>query len=352
MTAPWRPAPGRVVCVGETMAALAPDPPRPLADAEHLRVSIAGAESNVAMYLADHGVPAVWISALGDDPLGHRVRAAVAAAGVDVTHVRTDPHRPTGLLLKNPGRTGTRVHYYRTGSAAAALGPDLLDAEPLRSAALLHITGITPALSPSCRDLVTQALATPHTRRPYAISFDVNHRAALWPDGTAPAVLRDLADRADIVFVGLDEAQALWGADLTVTGLRHLLPGPRILVVKDGARAATAVTDNGVCTVPALPTAVVEPVGAGDAFAAGFLTGLLRGETTTRALRLGHLTAVSALKVTGDHGPLPDPADIERLLALTAEDWARHQGGRTDRGAAMASGGGPGACASGYKFGR
>ncbi|MFE4963644.1 sugar kinase [Streptomyces sp. NPDC056660] len=333
MTAPWRPAPGRVVCVGETMAALAPDPPRPLAEAEQLRLSTAGAESNVAMYLADHGIPAVWLSAVGDDPLGHRVRAAVAAAGVDVSHVRTDPHRPTGLLVKNPGPTGTRVHYYRTGSAASALGSGLLDGEPLRSAALLHLTGITPALSPSCRDLVTRALATPATQRPYAISFDVNHRAALWPHGTAPGTLRALADRADIVLVGLDEAQHLWGEDLTVTGVRDLLPGPRILVVKDGALAATAVTADGFCTVPALRTAVVEPVGAGDAFAAGFLAGLLRGETTGRALRLGHITAVSALKVTGDHGPLPDAAETERLLGLADADWERYEarGGADDK---------------------
>lgn len=201
------------------------------------------------------------------------------------------------------GPTGTTVHCYRTGSAASALDPGLLDGEPLRSAALLHLTGITPALSPSCHALVSRALDVPAAQRPYVVSFDVNHRAALWPDGTAPSVLRALADRADIVFVGLDEAQELWGADLTVTGLRGLLPGPRILVVKDGARVASAVTADGVCTVPALRTAVVEPVGAGDAFAAGFLAGLLRGGTTTRALRLGHVTAVSALRVTGDHGP-------------------------------------------------
>ncbi|WP_369227202.1 sugar kinase [Streptomyces sp. R39] len=331
MTAPWRPAPGPVVCLGETMAALAPDPPRPLADAGHLRLSVAGAESNVAMYLADHGVQARWLSALGDDPLGRRVRAAVAAAGVDVTHVRTDPHRPTGLLLKDPGPAGTSVHYYRTGSAASALGPGLLDGEPLRSAALLHLTGITPALSASCHALVTRALDPPAAERPYAVSFDVNHRAALWPHGTAPAVLRALADRADIVFVGLDEAQELWGGDLSVTGLRDLLPGPRILVVKDGARAATVVTANGVCTVPALRTAVVEPVGAGDAFAAGFLAGLLRAETLTRALRLGHLTAVSALKVTGDHGPLPGRADVDRLLGLTDPDWRRARPLSVDR---------------------
>ncbi|MGW2693161.1 sugar kinase [Streptomyces sp. NPDC001296] len=323
MTPPWRPRPGRVVCVGETMAALTPDPARPLADAGTLRLSVAGAESNVAMYLADHKVPVSWLSALGDDALGHRVRTTVANAGVDVSQVRTDPHRPTGLLVKDPGPGGTRVHYYRRGSAASALGPGLLDQEPVTTAALLHLTGITPALSPSCRSLVTQALAVPADERPYAVSFDVNHRAALWPGGTAASVLRELADRADVVFVGLDEAQVLWGADVTVPGIRELLPRPRTVVVKDGARAATALTTEGMCTVPALRTTVVEPVGAGDAFAAGFLAGLLRGTTTVRALRLGHITAVSALQVTGDHGPLPDPAEIERLLGLSAGAWER-----------------------------
>ncbi|WUN93112.1 sugar kinase [Streptomyces sp. NBC_00299] len=326
-TAPWRPTPGPVVCVGETMAALAPDPPTPLVGAADLRLSVAGAESNVAMYLADHGIPVTWLSALGDDPLGHRVRTAVAAAGVDVSHVRTDPHRPTGLLVKDPGPAGTRVHYYRRGSAASALGPEALDSEPLRTASLLHLTGITPALSEPCRQLVTRALTAEGDARPYAVSFDVNHRAALWPDGSAPTVLHELADRADVVFVGLDEAQALWGEKLTPADVRELLPRPHILVVKDGANAATAFSDEGTVTVPTPRTTVVEAVGAGDAFAAGFLAGLLRGGTTARALRLGHITAASALQVTGDHGPLPDPEDLETLLGLSAREWAERAAG-------------------------
>ncbi|MGI5452804.1 sugar kinase [Streptomyces sp. CA-249302] len=310
----WRPADGPVVCVGETMAALAPTPPDSLETAAELRLSVAGAESNVAMYLADLGRPVSWLSALGDDALGRRVLTAVSAAGVDVGGVRTDPVRPTGLLVKDPGRERTRVHYYRSGSAASALGPELLDDERVRSAALLHLSGITPALSPTCRDLMERALSTPADERPYAIGFDVNHRPALWPDGTAAKVLRDLAGRADLVFVGLDEAQGLWGEHLQPADVRRLLAGPRVLVVKDGGRAAHAFVGGSVCTVPALPVEVVEPVGAGDAFAAGFLAGLLRGESMPRALRLGHIAAASALWVTGDHGPLPEPAEIERLL--------------------------------------
>ncbi|MFI5752664.1 sugar kinase [Streptomyces sp. NPDC051644] len=319
----WRPAHGPVTCIGETMAALVPDPVAPLDGADLLRVRIAGAESNVAMYLADHGVPARWVSALGDDPFGRRIRDEVAASGVDISGVRTDPHRPTGLLVKNPGPGGTRVHYYRRGSAASALDPSLLDDEAVRTAGLIHLSGITPALSPDCLALVTALLRPTPGTRPRPISFDVNHRPALWSDGTAAAVLHGFANRADITFVGLDEAQTLWGSGLAeAADVRSLLPGPRILVVKDGGRAATAFESARVHTVPAPKVEVVEPVGAGDAFAAGFPAGLLRGEDTVRALRLGHLTAGAALRVTGDHGPLPDRGRIAELLDASTELWA------------------------------
>ncbi|WLQ38688.1 sugar kinase [Streptomyces laculatispora] len=318
-----RPVTGPVTCIGETMAALIPEPAAPLDGAGLLGIRIAGAESNVAMYLADHGVPARWVSALGDDPFGHRIRAEVAASGVDVSGVRTDPHRPTGLLVKDPGTEGTRVHYYRRGSAASALTPDLLDDDAVRSAGLIHLSGITPALSAGCRDLVTALLEPDVAERPCPVSFDVNHRAALWADGAAATVLLGLARRADITFVGLDEAQALWGDGLTdAFAVRDLLPQPPVLVVKDGARAATAFDGSRVHIVPAPKVEVIEPVGAGDAFAAGFLAGLLRGEEPVRALRLGHLTAGAALRVTGDHGPLPDRARLAELLDAAPEEWA------------------------------
>lgn len=311
--------PGPVVCIGETMAALAPDPVAPLDTAELLRLDIAGAESNVAMYLADHGVPARWVSALGDDPFGRRVRERIAASGVDVSGVRTDPARPTGLLVKNPGTDSTGVHYYRTGSAASALGPPALDDPAVRDAALVHLTGITPALSASCRALVDRAL---RPERPYAVSFDVNHRPALWGDEPAAEILLPLAARADLVLVGLDEAQALWGPALTsADAVRALLPQPRVLVVKDGARAATAYVGQGTYTVPAPKVRVVEPVGAGDAFAGGFLAGLLRYDDPVRALRLGHLTAASALRVPADHGPLPPPDRVRELLSADDSTW-------------------------------
>ncbi|SCG35145.1 2-dehydro-3-deoxygluconokinase [Micromonospora humi] len=316
--------------MGETMVVLTPDDGGPLQHAARLLVSVGGAESNVAMGLARLGHRATWVSRVGDDPFGRRVVAEVAAAGVDVDLVTVDPAAPTGVYLKDPGPAGTRVHYHRAGSAASRLGAaDLADAR-LAGVRLLHLSGITAALSDTCRDLLAHALAgraAPGAR----VTFDVNHRPALWPADRAGPMLRELADRADVVLVGQDEADTLWGAADPVA-VRDLLPGPELVVVKDGAVGATALARTGPAVfVPALPVDVVEPVGAGDAFAAGFLAGLLRRVDLRSCLRLGHLTAAPVLAAPGDNAPPPDPARIARALALTDREWAaparRHDGG-------------------------
>jgi 2-dehydro-3-deoxygluconokinase len=316
----WRPKarPGQrhaVACIGETMVSFIPSTGAPLDETASVDLDVAGAESNVAMYLADHGIDARWISRLGDDAFGRRVLDRVRACGVDVSGVRTDPERPTGLLFKDPGKSnggGTKVTYRRHGSAASAMGPDALKLDAARTANVWHLTGITPALSEDCRALVEAALAGGTSP---AVSFDVNFRPAVWQDRDPADLLRGYAQAADIVFVGLDEAQALWGTHLAnAEDVRTLLPGPHILVVKDGAIAATMFYDEAQVVVPAPRVDVVEPVGAGDAFAAGFLAALLQGRSAVHCLRSGHLTAAAALSVTGDHGPLPPPDVFAALL--------------------------------------
>jgi 2-dehydro-3-deoxygluconokinase len=345
----WRPPmrAGRpaVACVGETMVSFIPAGRGALDTAASAEIDVAGAESNVAMYLADHGVDARWISRLGDDAFGRRVLDRVRASGVDVSGVRTDPERPTGLLFKDPagggagaggsgagaGGGGTVVTYRRAGSAASAMGPDVLREEAARTADLWHLTGITPGLSEECRALVEAAVGAGRTQeqpgrsRP-AVSFDVNYRPAVWRGRDPGGPLRRLAQAADIVFVGLDEAQALWGHPIAeAQDVRTLLPGPRILVVKDGATQATAFFGRERVIEPALRVDVVEPVGAGDAFAAGFLAALLQGRTAQRCLRSGHLTAAAALSVTGDHGPLPAPEVFAELLDAPSDRWHAHK---------------------------
>jgi 2-dehydro-3-deoxygluconokinase len=313
--------PANVVCLGETMAMVTPDPPRPLAEARTLALSQGGAESNVAIWLARLGYPAAWCSRLGNDALGRRVLAEVAAAGVDTGPVVLDHDAPTGVYFKDPQRGATAVLYYRARSAAARMDETDADRALARPRRLLHLTGITPALSESCARAVDHAI-TRATQLGVTVSFDVNYRPALWPGpDAAAAALGRLARRCGIVFVGCDEAALLWGAS-SVPDIRAALGSPGTLVVKDGPRAARS-TDDGasVTSVAALPVDVVEPVGAGDAFAAGWLYGWLRGLSAAERLRLGHLIASSALSSATDHGDLPSsPAGLEEL-ARNGHAW-------------------------------
>ncbi|MFC5182801.1 sugar kinase [Actinomadura harenae] len=311
-----------VACVGETMAALLPDRPGPLDHVETFRHAIGGAEANVARGLAALGVPAAWIGRVGADGFGRRVTAELAASGVDVSAVEVDPRRPTGLYVKETGPGGSVLHYYREGSAGSALSPALLGSPVLRDAPLVHLSGITPALSAGAHALVAGLL---RERVPGRLtSFDLNYRPALWPPGADPAAtLRPLLDAAGIVLLGADEAEAVLGTS-DPAKLRALLPGPDTIVLKDDRHQATALTrlTSETVTEPALRVEVVEPVGAGDAFAAGFLAGTLRGLDPRGRLRLGHLAAAGALVVPGDHGPPPPPDRIAALLAATPAEWA------------------------------
>ncbi|MET8231680.1 sugar kinase [Micromonospora sp. NPDC005298] len=318
---PSGPAPVEVAAVGETMVVLCPAPGEPLEDAAQVAVSVGGAESNVAGYLARLGHRVTWVSRVGDDPFGRAVVRHVAAAGVRVDSVRVDPAAPTGLYVKDPGPAGTAVHYYRAGSAASRMDTGALADPALAGARVLHLSGITPALSATCRALAEHAVSD----RPLPgalVSFDVNHRARLWPAERAAPVLRDLADRSDLVFVGQDEAYTLWGT-ADPAAVRRLLPGPHTVVVKDGAVGATALyRDAEPVFVPAPRVTVVEPVGAGDAFAGGYLAGLLRDLDPARRLRLGHLVAAQALGSIGDNAALPSWSWFERLLDAPDDAWS------------------------------
>ncbi|MEJ1922390.1 sugar kinase [Microbacterium sp. KHB019] len=289
----------RLITLGETMVMLTPGRGHSLAAAAELQVHVGGAESNVATHAAALGIDAAWVSAVGADVLGDRVRDAIAARGVDVTWVRTDSGAPTGVYFKDPGHG---VLYYRAGSAASRMTPDAVAEVPLEAAEIVHISGITPALSPTCSDLVDTVIDRVGAGSG-RLSFDVNHRAALWAPGEAAPTLLALARRADIVFVGLDEAQTVWGCE-TVEDVRELLPEPARLVVKDGdvgaSEFATEGSQDSTTFVPAIPTEVVEPVGAGDAFAAGYLAAHLGGEDAAGRLSAGHARAHLVLRSTSD----------------------------------------------------
>ncbi|NUR24416.1 MAG: sugar kinase [Catenulispora sp.] len=314
--APW------AVCVGESMAVLLPDVAGPLEAVGSFAVSVGGAESNAACALRALGVPSAWVSRVGDDGFGRRLVNEVAARGVDTSGVVVDPVLPTGLYVKEMSAAGrSTMHYYRKGSAASAMSPEML-AEPsvaglLATARLVHLTGITPALSDTCLAMVRAMLETDRAGR--LVSFDLNWRPSLWRDRDR-SVLRELVDAADIALLGADEAEAVFGTG-DPQELRELFPRPATLVVKDAERRVTALTADGqTVSEVALVVDVVEPTGAGDSFAAGYLAGVLRGFDQRRSLRLGHLSAASALVAHGDVGEAGGLGDVVRLALLDASD--------------------------------
>ena len=284
-----------LITIGETMMMLTPEHAEPLATARNVSLHPGGAESNVAAHAAHLGVSAAWVSMVGDDVLGHRIRRSIADHGVDTRWVDVDQTAPTGVYFKDPGHG---VHYYRRGSAASRMAPATVAGVPLENAAIVHLSGITPALSQSCADLVA-AVFERVAASGALLSFDINYRPSLWPAGTAAPTLRALANRADIVFVGLDEAQSLWGCS-TAADVRTMLPDPERLIVKDGDVGATEFSAAARVFEPAIPTEVLEAVGAGDAFAAGYLSATLRGEAPRDRLRAGHERARLVLLSTSD----------------------------------------------------
>jgi 2-dehydro-3-deoxygluconokinase len=308
-----------VLCVGEALISLTPQAGTPLREATSLLISTGGAEVNVAAHLARLGVPTRFAGRVGDDPFGALLRDTLDGLGVDTRHLENDPERPTGLYVKDANGSGTTMRYYRSASAATRYRHVPEDA--LDGVEQVHLTGITPALSEDCLHLVQELLTLPGVRT----SFDVNYRPALWSPHEAADVLRSLAAQANTVFVGLDEAGDVWGCR-TADDVRRLLPEPSELVVKDGAHEAVAFVGTQLVRVPAPRVEVVEPVGAGDAFAAGYLAAQHHGHDPETAVRWGHTLAGAVLQVLGDHGVSFDLSQLEEAAQPAAGQKAMPHG--------------------------
>lgn len=305
----------QVVTVGETMASLRADGPIRLGGT--MRLSVAGAETNVAIGLARLGHSVGWVGRVGDDEFGALVLRTLRAEQVDVGFARIDRDgRPTGLLASESGaRDLVKVSYYRAGSAGSALtAQDVLPAlNP--GIRLLHLTGITPALSDGAADAVLAA-AIRARELGITVCLDVNYRARLWSTAEARARLRPLARRADVLVASADELHLVadtptLGESETVAEL--LTQGPREVVLTRGGDGATVTTADGSISRPARPVPVVDVVGAGDAFVAGYLSGLLDGLTPRERLDRATTTGAFSVATPGDWEGLPTRRDLHLL---------------------------------------
>lgn len=300
--------------LGEAMVVFDPASPGLLRHVDGFVKRVGGAELNVAVALARLGHRVGWAGALGDDEFGAQIVGVLRGEGVAVDDVRLSAEAPTGLYFKQRGALGQlRVAYYRAGSAASRLRFEDLDVERLLGADILHLTGITPALSDSCAD-ASARLAAAAAAHGTLLSVDANLRWRLLGDRDPRAVLRPLVERADLLFVSSEEADALFGAH-DEDALRRALADLRAstIVVHD-ADGAWAVDADGVTQRPAHSVAVVDSVGAGDAFVAGFLSGRLRGWDVGECLALANACGACAVSVPGDAESMPTERDALALV--------------------------------------
>ncbi|MGN8552941.1 UNVERIFIED_CONTAM: sugar kinase [Microbacterium sp. SLM126] len=301
-----------VVTLGESMGLIRGDG---IGGWEHLasaRVDTGGAEGNTAIGLARLGTPVTWLGRVGDDALGRRVAGDLRSEGVQVEAV-VDPQAPTGVMLKSAPRAGsTVVDYYRSGSAGSRLEPRDLDRLDFAGCGILHVTGVTLALSESARATVHDAIGRAKAAGAL-ISFAVNHRAKLWPADEARASYERVIATADIVFASDEEARMLRpGADAESLAAALADAGPGEVVVTLGADGAVASIDGEIHRVAAEPITPVDTVGAGDAFAAGYLAERLAGEGPVRRLRTAALAGAFACLHPGDWQGAPRRAELDR----------------------------------------
>jgi 2-dehydro-3-deoxygluconokinase len=304
-----------VLTFGETMALMRADQVGPLAHASTMSLGIGGSESNVAIGLRRLGVQAVWCGRIGADSLGQLVEREIRAEGVDV-RIAVDPSAPTGLMIKER-RTpeAQRVSYYRAGSAGSRIASADIDEGLISGAGLLHVSGITPALSAQAEATLRHAIGVARTAG-VPVSFDLNFRGNLWSAEGAGSVYRDIIPLADIVFAGEDEAAIAVGPGEPEELARRIADlGPGQAVIKLGADGALALVDGTVFRQSAVPVSVVDTVGAGDAFVAGYLAELMEGRGPGERLRTAAATGAFACLVPGDWEGFPRRHELALLEA-------------------------------------
>ncbi|TDL30996.1 sugar kinase [Jeotgalibacillus sp. S-D1] len=313
-----------VVTLGETMVSFTSQTTGLMRYARQYQSAFAGAETNTMAGLSRLGHRTGWISRVGDDELGASVLSFVRGEGIDVSRVNKDESSPTGLMLKEIiNEENVRVYYYRKGSAASNLNPDDISEKYIAQAKYLYITGITPALSSSCLAAVLQSI-TYAKKHSVKVIFDPNLRKKLWGEEKAREVLLKIASESDIVLPGISEGEFLFGIkDEKEIARQFKEIGAASAVVKLGEQGAYYLAGKEGKYVAGFKVKSIDPVGAGDGFAAGFISGLLDELSYEEAVLRGCAIGAMVTTTVGDIEGLPDHRLLGDFMAETKEDVVR-----------------------------
>ncbi len=311
-----------VVGIGETMVSFTPHTLGQMRYARNFSARIAGAETNTLIGLVKLGHQTGWISRVGKDEFGAFIISVVRGEGVDTRQVTMDEEANTGIFFKEIiNEKNVRITYYRNHSAACFLNPSHIDEAYIANAKYLYITGITPALSQSCRDSIFYSI---ETAKKYGVKtvFDPNLRLKLWDEEEARVTLLSIAKQVDILLPGMREGAFLAGCeDLEEIASRFHQYGIKTIVIKCGEKGAYYSSPTSKGFVNSFPVEkVTDPVGAGDGFAAGLLSGLLDGLSLKEAVTRGCAVGAMVTTVPGDIEGLPDRETLTAFMQSTDQD--------------------------------
>lgn len=307
-----------VVTFGETMALFTTQNQfGKIKDSTFLQKQIGGAESNVAVALARLGHDVSWVSRVGKDPLGDEIIYRLKAEGVNTSHVIRDSLHPTGLMFKERPPVGDpNVYYYRRNSAASHLQKEDINEEIIRSAKLIHLTGILPALSKSCQEVVFEIIRLAK-KFGTKISFDPNLRLKLWTIEEARSVLLEIIKQVDYFFPGVDEARLL--LDQSNYSVEEIIDyflniGVEQVIVKLGPDGCVTANRQTSIHVKGIKVVEVDSVGAGDGFCAGYLSGILSGLDSEHCAKRANIIGALAVTDPSDYGGYPNKEELDSFL--------------------------------------
>ena len=275
-----------------------------------------GDTSNAAIAAARAGASTAYASRVGDDWFGKQLRELWTQEGVDTSAVDTDPTRPTGIYFVNHGKQGHQFSYLRTGAAASAMTPQWLPRATLSQARILHVSGISLAISSSAQETVLQAM---HAARAHQtqVSFDSNLRLKLWPLERAKSAIAQAIGLCDIFLPSLEDMEAITGqrAPQGIVEWAHQR-GAKTVVLKLGAAGCVVSEGNGLQAVPGRMVNLVDATGAGDCFCGNFLARIAAGASVLQAAQYANAAASLAVQGFGAVAPLPTRQAV--MAALNA----------------------------------
>jgi 2-dehydro-3-deoxygluconokinase len=277
-----------------------------------------GDTSNCAVAAARQGLSVAYASAVGDDLAGHSLLNMWRAEGIDTRLVRRHPVAPTGLYFVSHGPDGHAFTYRREGSAASLYGPSDLPREALRSARIIHASGISQAISASACDAVFEAFAVAREAG-VLTSYDTNLRLRLWPLARARAIIMAACAMSDIVLPGHDDAAALTGKDDPDAICDAFLAlGAKVVALTLGAAGSLVATPQRRERIPSIDVAAIDATGAGDAYDGAFLAEYIRTGDAFAAGRYANVAAALSTEGYGAIGAIPRRAVVEARLAQEA----------------------------------